>query len=41
MRLYGQKHIHTLIPLKAFHMRNTMGDDGYNFKKPHTEADVE
>jgi len=37
----GHKHIHTLIPLKAFHKRNTMGDDGYNFKKPRTEADVE
>jgi predicted N-acetyltransferase YhbS len=41
VRLYGQKHSHTLILLKAFHMRNIMGDGGYSFKKPHTEAEVE
>jgi predicted N-acetyltransferase YhbS len=41
VRLNGQKHIHTLVLLKAFHMRNTMGDDGYSFKKPHTDTDVE
>jgi predicted N-acetyltransferase YhbS len=41
LRLYDQRHSHTLILLKAFHMRNTMGDGEYSFKKPHTEADVE
>ena len=41
MRHIGQRHSHTLILLKAFHMRNTMGDGGYSFKKPHTDAEVE
>jgi len=42
VRLHGGlARTHTLIRLKALHMRKTMGDEGYSFKKPHTEADVE
>ena len=41
MRLHGQRHSHTLIPLKALHMRNTMGDGGYSFRKPRSDDDVE
>lgn len=38
---YGLVCTHTLIPLNVFHMRTTMGDGGYSFKKPRTDADVE
>ncbi len=37
----GLASTHTLILVNASHIRNTMGDDGYSFKKPRTDADVE
>ena len=37
----GLARTHTLIQVNAFHMRNTMGDGGYIFKKPHTDIEVE
>ncbi|HUV53697.1 MAG TPA: GNAT family N-acetyltransferase [Candidatus Krumholzibacteriaceae bacterium] len=37
----GLASTHTLIQVNPFHMRNTMGDSGYIFKKPRTDAEVE
>jgi predicted N-acetyltransferase YhbS len=41
VRLNSQKDTHNLIQVNAFQMGSIMGDVGYSFKKPRTEADVE